>query len=453
MKLFSDQAELAAIRAMTSPKGRSLLSKLNENSFHLEQTQEAWARAAHLAKATGEIPSYSELCIDPSLSEETRKLLVKRKVPIPAKPEAIIEQLDQYTKIRGLFTLYREGLEELKKPKVNLSKMLDQATESLTAIRLQRNLDKLLHHIGTNNNTEARIKKLLYGKRDPTIKTGFPTFDERNGGLPSKGLVVLTANVGGLKSTMAQQLLDNMYLDGRKVVMASFEMTFEELAIRMFARHTGVNSMDIMLSRLTKRQRQQLWDFYQGFVKQGKKKGGRLTILDSTDTALGIRDVLGAVEPYGPEVVVIDYVTLLADAASDAQAQALSDVARYAKMWSKRNALVILLAQLNDENKIRYSRAISEHADVWWRWTVGPNERESGLIDIDQAKARNQTPFPFSLAVDFPTLHIFDSSTNDGAKRALGGSSKKAMVAEKTSKLKRGIKPVGEDDDNFVASL
>lgn len=135
---------------------------------------------------------------------------------------------------------------------------------------------------------------------------------------------------------------------------------------------------------------------------------------------------------------------MLADADNEQQWKALGYVARKCKMFAKANkCVVVLLAQLSDEDKIRYSQAIGEHANNWWKWRITPEARESGIFTVDQGKARNQDVFSFELSVDWPTLKI-----QDAIDTVMSGKHNKQLAESGGFNVTKGRKKGRRDDDD-----
>ena len=450
MRLASPVSELSAIRSITNRGryGAMLLGVLSKQHFHNALLREAYERIANLASKS-EIPDLLSLSADPVLSEEARVLLrTKVKAAKPVKKmsgyKGLRSTLDKYRKMRSLASISQKTLEALDADSVDLDALLDNMSNALAHARSAVDLDQQLFHIGSQGNLHKQIRAFLKGKVQSFIPTGVTEFDHENSGLREGSLVILSANTGGLKSTVAKELANNIYTQAhRDVAYVSLEMDLEETVFRLFSSRTGINQSKFLKGVLTPREKQAAWEEFLRMQKQGEKHGCRFTILPATEESLGIDATLATLRPYGHKVIFIDYITLLSDSDEQEQWKALGYVARKAKMYAKKNkAVVVLLTQLSDDDKVRYSRTILEHADLWWYWRITEKERESGRFSVNIGKARNQRVFPFELGVDFATNKIFnpvDSMRPGGrekgkkGKREGHGSSDTFQVDKKRS--------------------
>ena len=126
-----------------------------------------------------------------------------------------------------------------------------------------------------------------------------------------------------------------------------------------------------------------------------------------------IEDTFAAVASLDADVVIVDYISLLAGTDGDDSWQQLGAIARLGKINAEAtNRVNILLCQVNDDGKVRYARAISEHSSNSWVWTAKKEEREKpiGRIKVEQPKARNSKSFPFEVGFDWAHMDVVDVS-------------------------------------------
>jgi replicative DNA helicase len=387
---------------------------LNEDHFHYEPVKTAYKRIVKLIQSKGEVPSYHELEVDPVLDEDFRAILSanvdkKKRLKDEAKAKASFEILENFRKIRMLYHMSKSAIENLKKPSVDVDKILQSMGDSLAVARSTVQHQDQLVHIGLNNNSSKIVKDVLYGEHAPTIPTGFKTFDEKNGGFFKPAVAILSSNSSGGKSVGALQMAVNMYWTKHSTCILSLEMSKEQYMARFLSNISGVNASKIFLKTTTKQERQKIKDAYKKFVLFGKENNVRWTIL-APDTGMSFDQLLMTAKPYGYDVITVDYISLLEEADTDNQARALASITRKAKVFSQSaNCLMILLAQLNEEGLIKYSRAIKENADHVWTWTYGDTERETHLITMRVDKGRNQLCFPFEVQEDYSTMRLIDN--------------------------------------------
>lgn len=418
MKLLSVPYELKALATLTSGNSKvagRLLAMTDPAHFHYEPVAEAYHRVRSLVKTSGEIPSYQELCVDPVISEENRKLLSKNQEKWIKKPEdlpRLMTVLTKYKKMRGLYFLSEEIDKQLTGEKLDIDVVVEDTANRLTALRTRIDIDNAFVHMGKGNNCTALIKEVLSTEKGHYVPTGFRVFDDRNGGFLLGGLVTLGATSGGGKSALGQQLLQNMSLY-EDVCLVPLEMTRDEMMSRITANLAKIPVGKVIQRKLTSNERSKAGKAWGRFIADRKKAGTRFTVYDP-DEDQTIEEILMVLRPYGYKVIIIDYISLLKGVDGDDSWQALGRVARYAKIFAKNNnCVVVLMAQVNEDGKIRYSQAIKEHSNLAWVWVSNAETKENGIININQIKARMQDPFPFSLGTDLSTMSVFDVEQSD----------------------------------------
>ena len=418
MQLFSTKSELRAIAEICNSKdslvASYLLSHLNESHFHFKPAKAAFERIKKILISKGAPPTYHDLEVDPVIDEEHRLVLSNsssRKRKIVDESEAItrFSSLETFRKMRAAHDCARDAIEALKDSSVDIEEVLQRMSDKLTVARAAVQHQDQLVHIGKNNNSAKIVKEVLYGESEPTIPTGFKTFDEKNGGFFKPAVAILSSNSSGGKSVAALQMAVNMYRSGHSTCVLSLEMSREQYMARFLSNISGVNAGKIFTKKLDNSEKKRIKKAYKEFVLFGKKHDVMWTIL-APDQGMTLDQLLMTAKPYCYDVITIDYISLLEEADTDNQARALASITRKCKMFSQSaNCLMILLAQLNEEGLIKYSRAIKENADHVWTWVYGDTERETHLITVKVDKGRNQVCFPFEVTEDYSTMHLIDN--------------------------------------------
>lgn len=415
MLLLDEGLEFRALRTMCDAQKKIssiALSSLDESYFGSEGTKEAFNRVMSFIRTKGKAPKYIDLCSDPSISEDTREELVENKKKKVVKTvediKTLIEQLAKYRKARILFYNAENTLNKLQDSKLDIDKLIESNSESIAQSRAHLTLDREPLNIGTGGNSKKLLEEILSNVKADVIPTGFDAFDRKNGGFFRGSLIVIAANTGGGKSTMGNQLMMNMAERGFDATLIPLEMTEKESMGRVLANVSQIPVTKFLFDKLTKKETKKVRKDYIKWQKKLKKNKSRYTIFEPEDD-MTVEELLMARHPYGDEVILIDYISLLKGVDGDDSWQQLGKVARFCKVYARtHNIVIVLLAQLSDEGALRYSKAIAEHANNAWFWTYTDENDETGIIDIRQAKARNQRPFPFQLACDFETMRITD---------------------------------------------
>jgi replicative DNA helicase len=414
-KLYNSVVEAVALKALCSkdPKVSGyFFSQVREEFFYNDESKEAFNRILDLFRDKGHPPAFRLLIEDLALSEDTREFLKSGEIGIVKtlpQAEQAIAQLDSYRKTRELFSLATGILKKLERPRVDVHSLTSRVADRLARIQSRRTTEDSLFHLGKDSNAMALVEKILYEEdQDQCIPTGFKTFDDRNGGFFRGGLVVLASTSGGGKSLLANQLCMNMSTIGYKVALVPLEMTESEMFSRTMSSKSGLSSLDIFLKRLATGERDAIYKKMRRWDKQIAAKNGRYTIYKPKED-LSIEELIASLHALNSDVLMVDYITLLKDADGDEQWKKLGQIARFCKIYAEtHNKVIVLLAQLTDDGKVRYSQAIKEHANLAWTWVATKDSRDRGYMNVELLKARNQDMRPFTLKVDYGRMSVSD---------------------------------------------
>lgn len=428
MKLFSQSLELKAIKSMAVSHGdgskvevneRSLVSSMllasvDESFFHHAPCKAAFNRIVTVSKKRSKIPTFDDLVEDPALNEEYRDVLREyKKKPLKSQSQAreLLTSLDAYRKTRAMYFMAKNVIDTLKEPEVDVDKLLDDTTDRITQTRSREAMADLVYTIGANANAIDLAEEAMSPEDEMLLKSGFTEFDERNGGLPSEGVMLLAATTSGGKSVTRMNLMANIYkLNRVNVGTVSLEMNAKKETRRLLSRLTGIAFWKFNKKRLRKEEKEAARIAWKKFHKFGVKNNCGYSLLCPT-RGLSIQQLLMLVKPYGFKALAIDYISLLEGTDSQDQWKVLSSITRECKVFSAENkCLVILLAQLDSEDdRIRYSKGILEHADNAWIWNYTKQEqRDLKTLPIKQLKARDQELFGFDLKEHFEIMTVLN---------------------------------------------
>lgn len=428
MKLYSQSLELKAIRSMAISHGDGskvevnkktlissfLLASMDESFFHYEPCKAAFNRILTVSKKRSKIPSFTDLLEDPALNEEYRDILREyKKKPIKSDEQAreLLDQMDAYRKTRHLYYMAKNVIDTLKEPEVDVDQLLDDTTDRLTQTRSRESVADLVLTVGADGNAEDLAEEAMSPEDEMLLKSGFSEFDARNGGLPSEGVMLLAATTSGGKSVTRMNLMKNIYkLNKVSVGTVSLEMNAKKETRRLLSNLTGIAFWKFNKKRLKPDEKDAARTAWKKFHKFGVKNGCGYSLLCPT-RGLSIQQLLMLVKPYKWKAIAIDYISLLDGTDSQDQWKVLSAITRECKVFSAENkCLVILLAQLDSEDdRIRYSKGILEHADNAWIWNYTKQEqRDLKTLPIRQLKARDQELFGFDLKEHFEIMTVLN---------------------------------------------
>lgn len=437
-RIVSVRAELAVLRGMCSRNktvAGTLLSSIDASYFYSKESVELYEAIKRYMGENGESPTYRLLLEDPDVSEEARSHMRDSQVTVQTVAEATkaCRILNKYRQTRGLFNLAAHIGESLKGTKLDVDSLMQEAATAVNVIRSKRSTEDSFVHFGKNNSSNKLVSSILYDDNsEDTIPTGIDSFDKVAGGLARGSLFTIGANSGAGKSTVASALAVNMASMGYKVLLVPLEMSKREMTARIVANVTNTDLTKILLQRLASGERDLVYKRYRRWVKKVKEKGGRYTLFKPQED-MDIEEIMAAINAYECDVVIIDYISLLKGVDGDDQWRALGAVARYAKINAENmNRVNILLCQVNDEGKIKYARAISEHSSNSWIWVANKESKETGIMKIEQPKSRNSLSFPFLLKILYNVMRVEDIPIDDmgdeQTSRRSGGSHKEERM-------------------------
>lgn len=418
-KLYSYKEEVRALKSMCEASTKlkaKLISRLDVEHFYSTAGKEAAARIKALIRKEGEIPSWSEICVDPVISEVSRTTLSKSKEEIYQNEKEAIRGfriLTKYYKMRKLYFMSEKLNEKLLKENLDVDELMDFASTEINKARVQPSENVPIYHLGKGSNSSAIFRKILSNEKPDLVPTGFRAFDRINGGFMYGSLVLLGGSTGGGKSTMGIQMLKNMATYAESVAYVPLEMTEEESFMRLSANLARIPLTKIVNKNLTKNEKKKIWSSVKEYDAKVKKSGCRYTVF-SPEIDMTVDEILITLKPYGHRVVLIDYISLLKGVDGEDAWQQLGKVARFCKIYAKNNnMIIILLVQVNDDGQIRYSKAVVEHANNAFFWVTTDESRENGIIQIKQKKARNQQMFDFQLKFQPEFMSFTDIDEDD----------------------------------------
>lgn len=393
IRIRNVKAEMLIIKAFTAAKksGRAeILERVSEDHFGSKVGKLVWKRATilHTNKNLPYKGGWNVLVNDPVLHN-------KQVV------QDILEQFEE-TEVSGKSTFVLELIKTLEfyRQKREAFKSLENAYDALSDAESQDDVSEALipvigaartvtdvrardafFRLDTLNLIETlKIAKSTRGSNN-LARTLWHQFDSINSGFSFGSLVTIAATTSGGKSAVAFiNMMINFALQGLKVAGASLEMSKEQIAERQAAFVSGVPMHKIRAGKWTPEEEEHINRSSQLLLELIAKQGGSYWVLKKLDKDSSIEEILLQLYEKGSHVILIDYINLLKLPKGKDKWEALGDIAREAKLFAdSHNCLVILLAQLNEEEHVKYSKAIEEHCVVGDSFV----DTEKGLIRID----------------------------------------------------------------------
>lgn len=242
------------------------------------------------------------------------------------------------------------------------------------------------------------------------IPTGFVDLDRMTGGLHGGEMTVVAGYPGAGKTAIAINIVEHVSVNSKLPVgVFSMEMTAKSLVSRMVLSRARVNLRNVRNGFLADR------DFPKLASASSNIASAPVYLDDTSDLSImQLRSrARRMVQRYGIKLFVIDYIQLLNAQGAQRQVenrqQEVTDISRGIKAMAKEFQVpVIALSQLNDDGKLRESRAIGQDADGVWvleqESTDGDEPEEARPIKLVIRKQRNG---PAPCRVDLVFLKTF----------------------------------------------
>lgn len=255
---------------------------------------------------------------------------------------------------RSLRAIMRSGYSDLENALDAAKGYLEEAGrvpgQMLKAHSIREAIDPLLIEIEKRSKLEGKL---------PGIPTGFRTIDQRTGGMMPGQVWVFAGEPGDGKSTIMQNLAENAAQNDKIVRWYPLEMPMTEQTFRILSSAAQVDNENLYSGKLTHGEHQAIQS---AIIRLRSQKIHIVDVEDASAT-----DIFADIEKSNADVVVVDYLQLLDDTSarkSDTRETVLASISRRQKSLARRTGKVILTAsQLNDNGRLRESRAIGQDAD------------------------------------------------------------------------------------------
>ena len=459
-KLFNTRSETIALRSLCSRDpvvSGYIMSHLDDTYFYNDESIEVLQRIQSIFNRTGSMPAFNILVEDIKLSETAREYLAEAESPVKdlTQAEHLVRSLGELRKTRMFYLLARDVLDTLEKSKVDVDKLTDLVSKRISHIHAARTGEADIVHFGKDSNAWDHVKEQLYNdEHNSVIPTGFRTWDDLNGGMIRGSLCLIGGTSGGGKSILANQLAVNQSLIGYRTNMVPLEMSTGETLSRTMSSISGMNSIDIVLHRLASGERDLVWKRMRRFNRKIEASGGQYTVFKPRSD-MSMEEIMSAVHSLNCDVTYIDYISLLKGVGGDDSWQKLGEVARFGKIYAEmHNRVVVLLAQVSEEGRVRYSQAIKEHASLGWVFVSSKDSKEKGYLNIQTIKSRNQVAKDFTLKIEYSQTRVSDLDPSEIEKLEAERSQKSQSSAKRTKPTEQSdYKSTDSSDDSLLPEL
>jgi replicative DNA helicase len=221
---------------------------------------------------------------------------------------------------------------------------------------------------GIKSHTQSALDRInqifQLGGKIGGITTGLTDLDKQTDGLHGGEMVVVAGFPSTGKTALALGMAVANAMNRVPVAVASCEMQPSELTVRAICSEARVN----------------LFDVRDGIANEGDFNRMGMAAVKISNLPLHLENTNGytierlqawmrrAVQKHGIKLLVVDYLQLLSCAKTDSREQEVASVSRGLKAIAmEHNIPVIALSQLNDDGRLRESRAIGQDADSVWK--------------------------------------------------------------------------------------
>lgn len=431
-----------------------ILTRVTRQDFGSEDCGEIYDRMLMLVKSGHVLPSKRDFAEDPTLSEDACAVVKKSTAYKSTKRiDECVQILDDYRKRRVAHSATR-SITDIMKENGDVNDIFKEMERAIQKARIRDEVENRIVDFGAgadNDHAAVLLQERMERSLDSgVIGSGFDNFDSKSGGFGRGHVLILGASRGSGKTSLAVQVALNFYR--RKDLNVGFvelEMSDGEAYERIMANVTGIDSLKIRRRDLDKRERSLLSSEHGKLHRYGKKRKCRFTTFpiaritaEEIDTRIG---------HMGYDVIIVDYLGLVDPDYKSAKAthEVKAEITRNLKAIAKRrDCLIVLIVQLTDDLRVKYSRAVEDHVDWFWGWRLDEKSREIGVVKVHQNKARHSGEFSFLLKFDLTTSRWVDYVGPDPF--ASEEDETKGTNVRKGSRFKTRYKSRAVTDDGYA---
>jgi replicative DNA helicase len=284
-----------------------------------------------------------------------------------------------------------------------LETTLDQAEQTLFEVSQRRSNQDFIHIGQVIDQYYEQINYLQEHRGEVVgVPSGFRDLDELTGGLQQSDLIILAARPSVGKTSFALSLGYNVATrHQRNVGIFSLEMSRDQLVQRLLAMDTRIDSHRLRTGHLNEADLQTVME------SMGRMAAVPIYIEDTP--GLSIMEVRSKARRLqsqsGVDLIIIDYLQLMAGKRTDNRVQEVSEISRGLKALARElNVPVIALSQLSRAvegrtshipmlSDLRESGSIEQDADIvmfiYREELYDANTEKKGIAELHIAKHRN----------------------------------------------------------------
>lgn len=279
---------------------------------------------------------------------------------------------------------------------------LQNDVESVLMSLFSASQDRSLRHISEFVDGELeRIQEIQAGKAERSLSTGFVDLDKKIIGLQPGDLTIVAGRPGSGKTAVSGAIAANVAAQGKPVAVFSLEMGGGQIAQRMLAAFSSIDTYQLRIGQISDR----MWTE----LSQASNKLKEMPVWIDPSQSISVNHIRSEARRLIAErgkigAIVIDYLHLMLDG-SDEDVREIGKITRQLKLLAKElDTSIVLLSQLNRavENRndkrplmsdLRSSGAIEQDADVilmlYRDDYYNENSPDKGVAEINVVKNRN----------------------------------------------------------------
>ena len=396
----AEEAVLGAI-LINSEKFYDVAQIISANDFYIHRCRWIWEAFAALLEKGQDIDVQTvanELEKNGKLTEAGGKLYLyslASNTPSSMHAESYAKIIAEKSVRRQVLTAASQMQQYAYDESKSLDTILDNSEKAIFNVSEKRTRNEVQPIRSVVGTIYDEVRLLARQDQDIVgVPTGFKDLDRLLGGMQKSDLIIVAGRPGMGKTGFLLSVLKNAALNYHMhVAMFSLEMSNEQLAIRLIAQQTGINSQKIRSGKLAE-------DELPMFIDALDVLGTTTVFLDDTPaiTPLQLRSKCRRLDlEHHLDLVIVDYLQLMStDSRNENRVQEVSYISRNLKILARElNVPVLTAAQLSRSveqrsekipilSDLRESGSLEQDADVVM-FLHNPNTDDSKTIGLDGA--------------------------------------------------------------------
>jgi len=299
-------------------------------------------------------------------------------VPSPAHYRHYLKIVEDHHVARRNIDAHARALSEFFAPGLDLSAAITAAEEHVlgAANGIIRRMTRKTMKEAISETLDGIEEHLKLAGALPGFPTGFQVIDKATGGLRKGKVTVFAGLPSDGKSAIMQNCARVALRSGARVGWYSLEMPLPEQTARILCEDSGVEANALYGGLMSRAQQEMLMRS----VRQLSEMGADIVETDGYTAT----EILADIAASNYDLAVVDYLQLMEyDGRKGAtREEIIASISRRMKQVAKKSGCHILTAsQLNDQGKLRESRAIGQDADNVFLVHKHPTDEGDGYDD------------------------------------------------------------------------